>query len=273
MTRNLISKRTRREFREWLVSWTLREISDLFDDEGIIHVSLPDEELPSGMRRSLVEEYYAGVDWANPTDVRRVLNAYEHILRSIGADSQEGKTILVKCLERDGFQVEDDRILARALKENLEAVIRATNIVSIQHLESYLERIRASVDTDPELAIGSTKELVEATLKTVLEHIGVKYTTRDDIPTLMKKVQISLDLDPAKVDETKKARDTIKRILGSSGTIVSGLAELRNQYGSGHGRVRRSGLQPRHARLAVGLGSTLSTFLLETLQERDKRLG
>ena len=45
--------------------------------------------------------------------------------------------------------------------------------------------------------------------------------------------------------------------------------ELRNLYGTGHGRDGRFiGLKPRHAKLAVGAAATLGTFLLETHLER-----
>lgn len=58
-------------------------------------------------------------------------------------------------------------------------------------------------------------------------------------------------------------------VLGSLGGIVSGIAELRNYYGTGHGKASgTSGLGPRHARLAVGAASTLAVFLFETYNDR-----
>lgn len=54
-----------------MVGYTLREISDLFEGEGIAYS--PVVPNLSGQRRSLVEQYYATVDWANPFDVNRVL--------------------------------------------------------------------------------------------------------------------------------------------------------------------------------------------------------
>ena len=68
-----------------------------------------------------------------------------------------------------------------------------------------------------------------------------------------------------------RAADTIKRLLSNLATITQGIAELRNQYGTGHGRVRRSGgLTSRHAKLAVGAAATLAVFLVETHQVRKK---
>ena len=61
----------------------------------------------------------------------------------------------------------------------------------------------------------------------------------------------------------------IKKLLANLGVVVQSLAEVRNLYGSGHGRgVKRQALHPRHARLAVGAATTLATFLLETHWEK-----
>ena len=58
--RELVSLRTRRAFREYLVDWPLRAIEDLFGNEGL----RPGQGSPTvtGQRRSLVERYYAAVD-------------------------------------------------------------------------------------------------------------------------------------------------------------------------------------------------------------------
>jgi hypothetical protein len=77
--RDLISQRTRRAFREHLVAAsTLREIEALFEDEGIAC----SQEIPavSGERRTLIEQYYATVNWTSARDVGRVLQVYETIL-------------------------------------------------------------------------------------------------------------------------------------------------------------------------------------------------
>jgi len=53
------------------------------------------------------------------------------------------------------------------------------------------------------------------------------------------------------------------------GQVFIKLSELRNLYGTEHGREKvKRGLNERHARLAVGAGITLSTFLLETFELR-----
>jgi hypothetical protein len=47
--------------------------------------------------------------------------------------------------------------------------------------------------------------------------------------------------------------------------VINGINELRNSYGTGHGRdAKFIGLSQRHAKLATGAASTLAIFLLET---------
>jgi hypothetical protein len=76
-------------------------------------------------------------------------------------------------------------------------------------------------------------------------------------------------LAPDDIHDRAKAADTIKRLLSNLATVVQGLAELRNPYGTGHGHDGRAkGLLKRHARLAAGAASTLALFLLETHRDR-----
>jgi hypothetical protein len=132
--------------------------------------------------------------------------------------------------------------------------------------------MEGAVDTDPELAIGTAKEFVESICKTILDDRKVPHDKKDDLPALVKKTAKELQLTPSDIADTAKGADTIKRMLSNLGTIVQGSAELRNTYGTGHGKSKAqatSGLKPRHARLAVGAAATLGVFLWETHEERD----
>ncbi|MFA5449088.1 MAG: abortive infection family protein [Clostridia bacterium] len=63
----------------------------------------------------------------------------------------------------------------------------------------------------------------------------------------------------------KKARNQEKPWMLNQ--IVVGIAELRNSYGSGHGKGKGfSGLTPHHARLAVGSTFNLVNLLWETYE-------
>jgi Abortive infection C-terminus len=91
------------------------------------------------------------------------------------------------------------------------------------------------------------------------------------LPELVKLTIKELALAPSDIPDSAKAAETVKRLLNNLATITQGVAELRNQYGTGHGKAAGSkGLGPRHAKLAVGAASTLAVFLAETHNERPR---
>lgn len=144
--------------------------------------------------------------------------------------------------------------------------------IDTAHISQQLTRMEGAVDSDPELAIGTAKEFVESICKTILDDRRVQHGKKDDLPALVKKTTKALRLTPDDIADTAKAADTIKKMLNNLGTIVQGSTELRNAYGTGHGKSKtqaRSRLKPRHARLAVGAAATLAGFLWETHEARE----
>jgi hypothetical protein len=90
------------------------------------------------------------------------------------------------------------------------------------------------------------------------------------ITELVKTTARALSLTPDDIPDRVRASETIKRLLSNLGTLAQGIAELRNLYGTGHGRVASAkGLASRHAKLAVGAASTLAVFFVETHNTRD----
>jgi hypothetical protein len=132
--------------------------------------------------------------------------------------------------------------------------------------------MESAVANDPALAIGTAKELVETCCKTILVVRNVAFSRSAEVPELVKLTVKELELTPADIPDAAKAAETIKRLLSNLATVTQGIAELRNHYGTGHGKAAGSrGLGPRHAKLAVGAASTLAVFLAETHNERPRR--
>jgi hypothetical protein len=154
---------------------------------------------------------------------------------------------------------------------SLEHVQAAARALDILELNKHAARIRKGIRDDPEQAIGSAKELLETVLKAVLRYEAA--TGDEKIPQLLKRAQRELDLDPKSVGDDTPGRDTIRRTLSSLGQIVVGVAEVRNLYGTGHGRHQSRELQIAHARLVVNAAVTLATFLLEVAAEGRPRIG
>ncbi len=274
----LISKKTRRELQEYFVGTTLRIIEQAFEDAGI-ECDYSCQPSDSGQRRCLVQQYYATINFANYDDIRKFLNVYAHALFDLeqnfdngyyGEDAKKTHRTLIACLQIDGYEYKEGKIVpigsltaAASLKANAIAI-------DSPYMLQQIERIENQVDTDPRLAIGTAKELVETVCKTILSDRGVEFDPKSELMDLVKQTRAELKLVPANVPESARAADTIRKLLSNLATITQSLAELRNSYGTGHGHDgRHKGLSPRHARLAAGAACVLAKFLFETHQHLD----
>jgi hypothetical protein len=156
--------------------------------------------------------------------------------------------------------------------------IRLTGKESLQKKASYIKEIlnadyvsqqinlmEASIENSPHISIGLAKELIETCCKSILDERALLYDKNWDLTRLMKETTKLLKLTPDDIPNEARAASSIKQILGSLSSVVQGIGEVRNEYGSGHGKDGKfKGLQPRHAKLAVGAASTLAIYLLET---------
>jgi hypothetical protein len=277
MSADLISIKTRQLFREYFVGTSLRFISDEFD-AARVDCDLAHQPTVSGQRRCLVEQYYHSVNWTDWRDIKKVLQVFESVLhtaekviQSSLADSEFTKRLksdvesMLYYLRKDGFQYVDGRLASGAGLPSLDAIKENAAEFDAKHLAEQIHRIEQSVESDPALAIGTAKELIETTCKTILAERGKPVSGTPDIPTLTKETLKELKLVPDGVPDSARGSDVIKRLLSNLGTIGNGLAELRGLYGTGHGKHgQTSGLTARHAKLAVGAAATLTTFLFET---------
>lgn len=273
---DIISKKTRLEFREYFVGTTLGHISEEFDTAD---VSIDTEYHPpvGGQRRFLVEQYYHTVDFSSWRDVRKILRVYESVLQSLEDQIQENETTelgkiqskvfanLKRCLERDGFTYAGGAISSPGESTALQQLEEATSKMDTHVLREQIDRIRNSIEDDPDLAIGTSKELLETICKTVLADYQVRAEPSWDVIRLTKETRAVLRLVPEDIPDSTKGSETIKRILGSLAQVAQGIAELRNLYGTGHGKDKKyRGLSSRHARLAVSCATALAAFFLET---------
>jgi len=183
-------------------------------------------------------------------------------------------------LKNDGFQiVESARISGKPIYAarnvgvlgipNLPVAKQALDLGS--YISTQITRMDAAVSDDPELAIGTAKELVETCCRTILKERGKEMpeNSQTTVTGLVKSTCGVLALTPDGIPGEAKAAGTIKRLLSNLATVAQGVAELRNSYGTGHGKpAGTKGLQSRHAKLAVGAATTLAVFLVETHQVR-----
>ncbi|HMO12445.1 MAG TPA: abortive infection family protein, partial [Actinotalea sp.] len=250
MASPLIGKKAVNELQEYFVSTTLRKIEMDFDAAGIAR---DDQYQPnvSGQRRALVQQYLKTLDLNKPRDARRLLRVFEGVLAELDVarqnreayDQKEAERVFVllcRLLKHDGYRYEDGHIIAERQVRGLEDLQHAVGPLDLPHLLQQIDRMRDAADDDPWLAIGTAKELVETVCKTILRERSVEPSGRPEMPELLKLTRDSLRLLPEHIDGGAKAADTIKRLLSNLGTIAQNLAELRRDYGTGHGHDGRA---------------------------------
>lgn len=276
MSKDLISKKTRNEFREHFThAYTVREIEREFDAADVYAAT---DFVPNGtsVRRNQVDLHMHGLDLTKAADARRLLQVYAAVLTRLDNEATtSARTIrdgLLKWLRLDGYEFHSGRLAAAAGTMHLAPIEAVAKHLDVPELRQQVERLRAAVDQDPSLAIGTAKEMIETTCKEILRDLGVAYADNADVPALIKSVRTQLRLLPTDIPQETRGAETIRTLLSNLGHIAQGLGELRNLYGSGHGRGGNSkGLSARHARLAVGAASTLAMFLMETHTEHKKK--
>lgn len=285
MPDQLISKKTLRELAEHFSDeYVVRTIENTFDDADIECDEHYKPEV-NGERRRLVYRYCHTLDLTDWSDVRKLLTVFETVLLKLesnienevgGQTYQQGYRTafnkLTKFLRKDGFHYHSGTIATAANAPGLDHLAEVAEQIDSAYLLRQLRTMEDNIEADPGLAIGTAKELIETVCKTILDDRGVEYNKkRDNVPKLVNAACRELKLTRDDIDDAAKAAGTIKNVLSNLAAISQGLTELRNPYGTGHGKTASTkGLQARHARLAVGAASTLACFLYETAAEQNK---
>ena len=266
--REMISPRTRTAFREALVAFSLCEIRDVFQNAGF---SSEVDYIEWQERRKLVEDYYATADFSSRDDIRMTLVAFTEVLDGLEPEAAEP---LLQHLERDGFvRGPDGQFTLIPGKHNplLSTLAELAETLDYPRLVEQVDLLVDAAESNPALAVGIAKDTVETGCKSILEARDVR-PGKPDLGKLVRRTAKELALLPDSIPDKAKGAGTIKRLLSNLTQVSQGLAELRNLYGTGHGRgARDQSVRPRHARLAVNAAVTLVTFLLETHLARKSK--
>ena len=196
------------------------------------------------------------------------------------SDTLVGKVLLElvgECKERwpeDVQLIEECEAIANRLlagEPNLIDLAEIADQFDADYLRLQIIRMEEAVESDPALAIGTAKELIETCCKTILKERGETFGKDSDMPELTKAAFRQLKMTRDDVPDAVEGAESIKRVLSNLGSISNDLARLRNLYGTGHGKlVDTPGLSPRHAKLAVGSAATLVRFLFESHTEQKR---
>lgn len=146
---------------------------------------------------------------------------------------------------------------------------------SSSYIDQEIDLMMKMQKKNPTEAIGKAKELIESCCKTILEKTGEIYSKHDDMGKIVRITITKLKIAPEDIPDNIPDAQAIKSILGNLSAIAKNIAQLRNSYGTGHGKsASYKGLEERHAKLAVGSSIMLVHFLWDSYERmrKDKKI-
>lgn len=208
------------------------------------------------------EGWWVWIDWYEARLQGRSLGETLELgrIKILEHDWQQGpaytNTIIAKLLELKA----DPIVLAISQGfEELDAVQQATSI----DLSLYVDRIRNALPNDPYQAIGASKEMLEAAMKTILSNRGREIADNITFQKLTDSCISELGLAENSPPATESEKH-LRTITSSARKMIKAINELRGCAGTGHGRV--VGSEPMvtapDVSLVVSVGLILTTWLL-----------
>jgi len=185
-------------------------------------------------------------------------------------------------LDPDGYEIiQTSEISGKPVFSGREIIIGQSHLISkkteiikylnTEYIKNKINLMTEAVASDTDLAIGTAKELVETICKSILKQSSVEYDKDWKIGKLLKKTNSVLDFSPKSAKTPDDAERSIKQILGGISSVVQGISELRNAYGTGHGKdADFIGLEPKYAKLIVGAAAEIAIFYLATNGENTE---
>lgn len=195
-------------------------------------------------------------------EAARIVGFYNEQLRTVGWELVEIEGIAGRpCYE------------ARRAATSRSAVVEARRVadaLDAAWMHKEILRAEKAIENDPDLAIGTAKELVETCCKTLLGKLGEGVPKDAEFPSIVKKAVKALKLTRDDIPDSAKGADIVRTLLSNLSAITKAMNELRNLYGTGHGRDgQHRGLEARHARLAVTAAAAFVVFVSDTYRQRD----
>lgn len=140
-----ISAKTRLEFREYFVGTSIARVDDAFALAGI---AAREDFIPScgGARRCRVEQYYAALDLAKWSDIRRLLVVFEHVLLELEQQVTHGDEVTKKYAAKT---LADRRTAGPQMAQRLgrcAATRRGRNLQSWKRIVRGTRQSRSQVD-------------------------------------------------------------------------------------------------------------------------------
>lgn len=274
MSQELISKATRNDFREVLTGFVLREIDMIFETANL-SPKLDYTPPVGGQRRSLVEQYYANINFSSPRDAQKLASAYEEVIEQLEqrklqvANPEEVQVtidLLLRRMKRDGFEYKDGKF---ALPQRASKMVEAPSLINLseESIHEHLEKARLKIASgDQAGAITNCYTLVESLLKELLHKTQTEFKQDEgDIRELYRLLAGAMNLNP----KGENLESYLKQILEGLKSQISGLFALANKCSDRHSR--KFNPMAHHAKLAVNATFSLCEFLLDSYDFQQKK--
>lgn len=201
------------------------------------------------------------------------------IYREIGKYAKETSAIesaITESGESNGIYVRDiswrPYLKSEHKKQTDKKAQQITEILTQEYVNKQIRLMNNSIESNPHLALGISKELIETCCKHILIEEGILINKDWDLPRLVKETNKQIDLMPFEVENMDLAKSSIAKILGGFSNIVHGITELRNSYGTGHGHLPEfKSLDGIYIKLAVSSSSELAIFYLSLNQLKAEK--
>ncbi len=256
-------------FKEHIYDWLLEleeEKAAKFLNECEIHQTFIDTLFRMD---SDIETYMYEVTISVPLKVHRKLEEYIKETSAI-------ESAITESGEADGIYVRD--ISWRPYLKNEQKnqtdkkAEKITELLTQEYVHMQIRLMNKSIESNPHLALGISKELIETCCKHILNEAKIEINRDWDIGKLVKETNKQINLMPFQVQNIELAKSSIAKILGGFTNIVHGIAELRNSYGTGHGHEPDfKTLDGIYIKLAVSASSELAIFYLSLQQMKEQK--
>ena len=219
---------------------------------------------------------------ASTQEVIRILCEIFHPeVRNENGNWRKIKELIGSLLEKDGFEFYECGSISGRSVYGIRKIVfidsslplntglkKIEEAIGSEHIRKEVKKALESSSSDSMLAIGQAKELVETACKYILRELNVDYSNKD-FPALSKLAREQLGLER---NEKKEHIPGVAKIMSGLSNLVDGMAELRNRYGTGHGKDPSFRKLPiRYGLLAVSAASSYVEFLLESFEDLKKR--
>ena len=162
-----------------------------------------------GATAGLVQQYYASLDISKWDDVRKFLAVYGEAMVNLqlqfsGYNSEYAKNTFARLddyIRRDGFDFRDGRLVSVGTLSTTAKLKEDAIAADAPYLLQQIERIENQIESDPRLAIGTSKELIETVCKTILADRGVTFDRKWELSDLVKCTRAELNLVPDDVPD------------------------------------------------------------------------